>query len=45
MHPIEHFCCQNDSCADFGIRGKGNLSFRGLRGGRKTYSYDLLSDM
>jgi len=32
MHPIEHFCCQNSLCVDFGIRGKGNLSFRGWSG-------------
>ncbi len=32
MHPIENFCCQNSSCQDFGIRGKGNLSFRGWSG-------------
>jgi transposase-like protein len=33
MHPIEHFCCQNSSCPDAGVRGKGNLRFRG-RGGK-----------
>ncbi len=32
MHPIEHFCCQNSECPDAGIRGKGNLSFRGWSG-------------
>lgn len=32
MHPIEHFCCQNSECSDYGIRGKGNLSFRGWSG-------------
>ena len=32
MHPIEHFCCQNPKCPDHGIRGKGNLSFRGWSG-------------
>ncbi|MEW6620989.1 MAG: helix-turn-helix domain-containing protein [bacterium] len=32
MHPIEHFCCQNPSCPNYNIRGKGNLSFRGWSG-------------
>ena len=32
MHPIEHCCCQNPKCPDHGIRGKGNLSFRGWSG-------------
>lgn len=32
MHSIEDFCCQNSSCSDYGIRGKGNLSFRGCGG-------------
>lgn len=32
MHTIEHFCCQNSECPDHGIRGKGNLSFRGWSG-------------
>ncbi|MEK7275623.1 MAG: helix-turn-helix domain-containing protein, partial [Candidatus Desantisbacteria bacterium] len=32
MHPIEHFCCQNSSCPDYGIRGKRNLSYRGWSG-------------
>lgn len=32
MHPIEHFCCQNSSCPDSGVRGKGNLSFCGWSG-------------
>lgn len=32
MHPIEHFCCQNKTCPDYGLRGKGNLSFRGWSG-------------
>ena len=32
MHPLEHFCCQNKTCADYGLRGKGNLSFRGWSG-------------
>ena len=35
MHPIEHFCCQNPNCANHGVRGKGNLSFRGWSGGGK----------
>ena len=32
MHPIEHFCCQELTCTDYGVRGKGNLSFRGWSG-------------
>ena len=32
MHPIEHFCCQNPECRDHGVRGKGNLCFRGWSG-------------
>jgi LacI family transcriptional regulator len=32
QHPIEHFCCQNPGCPDSGLRGKGNLSFRGWSG-------------
>lgn len=32
MHPIEVFCCQNGQCSDYGIRRKGNLSFRGWSG-------------
>ena len=32
MHPIEHFCCQNQSCPDHGDRAKGNLYFRGWSG-------------
>jgi len=32
MHPIERFCCQNPQCAEYGIRAKGNLSFRGWSG-------------
>jgi hypothetical protein len=35
MHPIEHFCCRNSDCPDHGVRGKGNLSFRGWSGHRK----------
>lgn len=35
MHPIEHFCCQNPECLDYGIRGKGNLVFRGWSGNGK----------
>lgn len=30
--PIEDFCCQNEKCASYGVRGKGNLSFRGWSG-------------
>jgi hypothetical protein len=36
MHPIEHLCCQNFACPDAGLRGKGNLSFRGWSGKKKT---------
>ena len=32
MQPIEHFCCQNKDCPDAGLRGKGNLYFRGWSG-------------
>jgi transposase-like protein len=32
MHPIEHFCCQNSPCPEAGLRGRGNLSFRGWSG-------------
>jgi transposase-like protein len=32
MHPIENFCCQNSSCPDSGLRGKGNLSYCGWSG-------------
>ena len=35
MQPIEQFCCQNKECKDHGIRGKGNLSFRGWSGREK----------
>ena len=35
MQPIEQFCCQNKECEDHGIRGKGNLSFRGWSGREK----------
>ncbi len=35
MQPIEQFCCQNKECEDHGIRGKGNLSFRGWSGHEK----------
>lgn len=32
MHPIEHFCCQNKACRDYGLRSKGNLLFQGWSG-------------
>jgi len=32
MHPIEHLCCQNSQCPDAGLRGHGNLIFRGYSG-------------
>ena len=31
-HTIEHFSCQNAGCPDSGVRGKGNLTFRGWSG-------------
>lgn len=30
--PKEHFCCQNSQCPDAGVRGGGNLVFRGWSG-------------
>src|SRR5512135_2295496 len=32
MVPIEHFCCQNSDCPQAGVRGGGNLYFRGWSG-------------
>ncbi len=32
MQPIENLCCQNSRCPDAGLRGHGNLSFRGWSG-------------
>jgi len=32
MHPIEHLCCRNSECPEAGLRGRGNLSFRGWSG-------------
>ena len=32
MHPIETLCCQNSYCPNAGLRGQGNLSFRGWSG-------------
>jgi transposase-like protein len=32
MISIEHLCCQNSQCPDAGIRGHGNLTFRGWSG-------------
>lgn len=32
MHPSKHFCCQNPTCSDFGIRAKENLRFSGWSG-------------
>ena len=32
MVPIEHFCCRNSQCPDAGVRGGGNLYFRGWSG-------------
>ena len=33
---IEHFCCQNEHCADRGKRSAGNLSFRGWSGHKRA---------
>ena len=32
MVPIEHFCCQNSDCPQAGVRGGGDLYFRGYSG-------------
>ena len=32
MQPIEALCCQNSHCPNAGLRGQGNLSFRGWSG-------------
>jgi hypothetical protein len=32
QHLIEHFSCQNAECPDSGVRGEGNLAFRGWSG-------------
>ena len=32
VHAIEHFCCRNPKCPDYGIRAKGNLRHRGWSG-------------
>lgn len=32
MAPIEHFCCQYSDCPQAGVRGAGNLYFRGYSG-------------
>ncbi len=32
MHPIGVLCCQNPHCSDAGLRGHGNLTFRGYSG-------------
>lgn len=32
MLSLEQFCCQELSCPDYGLRGKGNLSVRGWSG-------------
>jgi len=32
VHPIERFCCQNPECPNYGVRGKGDLCFRGWSG-------------
>src|SRR5271157_5735694 len=40
MQPIEHLCCQNSHCPDAGLRGRGNLAFRGWSG--KGRGFDVL---
>lgn len=40
MFPLSHFCCQNNSCAPFGVKDAGNLSQRGWSG--KTWAIRLL---
>ena len=32
MTPIEHLCCRNSDCHQAGVRGGGNLYFRGWSG-------------
>ena len=32
MLPIERLCCQNSGCPEAGVRGGGNLYFRGWSG-------------
>ena len=32
MVPIEHLCCQKSACPHAGVRGGGNLYFRGWSG-------------
>ena len=32
MVSIEQLCCQNSQCPEAGVRGRGNLSFRGWSG-------------
>ena len=32
MLTLEHFCCQELSCPDYGLRGKENLCVRGWSG-------------
>lgn len=32
MSSIEQLCCQNSDCPDAGLRGQGNLVFRGYSG-------------
>ena len=35
MHTLEEYCCQNASCSDAGIRGKGNLRWHGYSGHKR----------
>lgn len=32
MSSLEQLCCQNSDCPDAGLRGRGNLVFRGYSG-------------
>ena len=35
MQSLERLCCQNSHCPDAGLRGHGNLAFRGYSGKTK----------
>lgn len=35
MYSLEDYCCHNSSCADAGIRGKGNLRWHGYSGHKR----------
>ncbi len=36
MHDLDIFCCQNSSCPDAGLRGKGNLRWHGSSGQKRN---------